>query len=508
MGVRGYRPCASFHAVANTLLILDSPGLWPAENTPAPCYSPADYLAGQNGTASSGQLIINLARGYRYLSTGYYCSLLAEARGQRILPSVRTIEDLSRKTIYGLGVKHLDRPVRRLIAAGDRPQTRLRFFSYFGYSSIPGGGELCRQLFERFPAPILRIELVRRDEWQIARLALVAVQRLSIEEQRNFRTGLERFLGHRWRRRNRISPRYRYDLAVLTDPNEDLPPSDRRALARLARVARRMRINAEMVTRRDYPRIAEYDALFIRETTAINHHTFAFATRAQEEGIPVIDDPDSILRCTNKVYLTELLGKHRIGQPKTLIVNRGNLLSAGTELGYPLVLKIPDGSFSRGVFKVDQHEQLQSIGQQLLSKSELVLAQEFLYTPYDWRIGVLHGTALFACKYYMARQHWQIYDHSGGKTREGLWETLAIEQVPDNVVNTALRAAALIGDGLYGVDLKAVGDRVVVIEINDNPSIDSNVEDAVIGDALYQRLLEEFVRRIELTAAPRSPVSE
>lgn len=493
--------------MAKTLLILDSPGLWSAENSPTPCYSPADYLAGKNGAASSGQLIINLARSYRYLSTGYYCSLLAEARGQRILPSVRTIEDLSRKTIYGLGVKHLDRPVKRMMVAGEQPNDKLVFFSYFGYSSISGGGSLCRQLFERFPAPILRIELIRREKWEIARLALVAMHRLSNEERLNFRTGLERFLGHRWRRRNRSSPRYRYDLAVLTNPNEEFPPSDRRALARLTRVAHRMRINVELVTQRDYPRIAEYDALFIRETTAINHHTFTFATRAQEEGIPVIDDPDSILRCTNKVYLTELLGKHRIGQPKTLVVNRTTLHSAGVELGYPLVLKIPDGSFSRGVFKVDRPEDLQSIGQQLLSKSELVLAQEFLYTPYDWRIGVLRGTPLFACKYYMARKHWQIYDHSGGKTREGLWETLPIEQVPENVVATAVRATALVGDGLYGVDLKVVGDRAVVIEINDNPNIDSNVEDAVLGDALYQKVIEEFVRRIELVSPPQNAVS-
>ena len=55
----------------------------------------------------------------------------------------------------------------------------------------------------------------------------------------------------------------------------------------------------------------------------------------------------------------------------------------------------------------------------LLADSELVLAQEFLYTPFDWRIGVLAGEPLYACKYFMARKHWQIYDHSGNKTREG-----------------------------------------------------------------------------------------
>ena len=55
--------------------------------------------------------------------------------------------------------------------------------------------------------------------------------------------------------------------------------------------------------RRDFGRIAEFDALFIRETTNVNHHLYRFARRAASEGLVVIDDPDSILRCTNKIYL-------------------------------------------------------------------------------------------------------------------------------------------------------------------------------------------------------------
>jgi glutathione synthase/RimK-type ligase-like ATP-grasp enzyme len=117
-----------------------------------------------------------------------------------------------------------------------------------------------------------------------------------------------------------------------------------------------------------------------------------------------------------------------------------------------------------------------------------VLAQEFLYTPFDWRIGVLAGEALYACKYFMARKHWQIYDHSGKKTREGNWETVPIETAPREVVETARRAARLIGDGLYGVNVKQLGDDFVVMEVNDNPSIEAGCEDAVIG---------EFIRRIE-----------
>lgn len=484
--------------MAETLIVM-SPGQRPGDDwATLTTLAPADYLSGAQNSDARGTLVVNLAPDYRYLSTGYYCSLLAEARSQRVIPSVRTIEDLSRKTIYGLTTRNLSRLARQL-SPEDESAHHLTFYSYFGFSPRKGGGKLCRQLFEHFPAPILRIELALRKEWEVSRLTLMPLRRLPAQEHENFIEGFHRFLGKRWRRSSRSRNRYRYDLAVLHAPGESMPPSDRGALARLTRVGRRMKVNVELVTHRDYPRIAEYDALFIRETTAINHPTFDFATRAQEEEIPVIDDPDSILRCTNKVYLNELLNRHRIAQPRTFILNRENLGEALRQFDLPIVLKVPDGSFSRGVFKADDAAGFSAIAHRLLADSELVLAQEFIYTPFDWRIGVLNGQPLFACKYFMARKHWQIYDHSasGKRAREGGWETVGVEDAPANVLATALKAARLIGDGLYGVDIKALGERAVVIEINDNPNIDAQVEDAVLGERLYELLLEEFIRRIE-----------
>jgi glutathione synthase/RimK-type ligase-like ATP-grasp enzyme len=98
----------------------------------------------------------------------------------------------------------------------------------------------------------------------------------------------------------------------------------------------------------------------------------------------------------------------------------------------------------------------------------------------------------------MAKGHWQIYDHSdNGKTKCGMADTIPIYQVPHNVLKTALKATSFIGEGLYGVDLKVVNNKAVVIEINDNPSIDHEIEDAILGDELYYRILSYFVRMLE-----------
>ncbi len=65
----------------------------------------------------------------------------------------------------------------------------------------------------------------------------------------------------------------------------------------------------------------------------------------------------------------------------------------------------------------------------------------------------------------------------------------------------ALKAANLIGDGLYGVDVKESNKKFYVIEVNDNPNIDAGVEDAVLRDELYNRIMEVFLDRIERSKA-------
>lgn len=82
--------------------------------------------------------------------------------------------------------------------------------------------------------------------------------------------------------------------------------------------------------------------------------------------------------------------------------------------------------------------------------------------------------------------------------------TLAVEAAPAAVVETAVRAANLIGEGLYGVDLKQTADGICVIEVNDNPSIDAGVEDAVLGDALYDRIMGEFLQRLKRRTRARA----
>ncbi|KAA6184673.1 RimK family protein [Thiohalocapsa marina] len=489
--------------MAEHILLVEQAADWKPGFPRLPVVTAREYLGGGDAFSSKRRLrVVNLCRSYRYLSVGYYCSLLAEARGHKVVPSVRTLQELSSRGIYGLITEELNQRVQRLLGRrrGAAMPTAYALILFFGQSASRELQPLAREIFETFRCPALRVELKQADaggHWRITAIKPLTLDGFTAEQEPEFLAALEWYLSQRWRQ-PRARLHSRYDLAILHDPQEELPPSNGRALRRFQQAGKGLGVNVELIQRKDYGRLAEYDALLIRETTRIGHHTFRFAHKAESEGMVVIDDPGSILRCTNKVFLAELLDAHQVPRPRTLILRRETLLDAEQAIGYPVVLKIPEGSFSRGVFKAGDRAELKRIAQRLFRESDLILAQEYLYTAFDWRIGILGRRPLYASKYFMSRDHWQIVRHEAdGKRDEGGFETVPVEQAPADVVRVALRAANLIGDGLYGVDVKATERGAVVIEVNDNPNLDAGIEDRVLGEGLYQAIIGEMVARLE-----------
>ena len=92
----------------------------------------------------------------------------------------------------------------------------------------------------------------------------------------------------------------------------------------------------------------------------------------------VIDDPLSIIRCTNKVYLKELFEKERIPAPKSTLIfqsNENSFEQISEQVGAPFILKIPDGSYSIGMKKVSNEEELKTSLELLFEKSAILLAR-------------------------------------------------------------------------------------------------------------------------------------
>jgi glutathione synthase/RimK-type ligase-like ATP-grasp enzyme len=482
--------------MSTRLFVVDNPRNWPLHVPGVEVVSARDYLAASEYSDIENAKVFNLCRSYRYMSSGYYVSLLAGARGHRAIPSIMTLQDMRTDAIFRIRSEDIDELIQRAFAHIKADKYDLNI--YFGKTTVKRYERLASQLFSFFEAPLLRAEFVyQKDKWELDQVTLIGLKEIP-DWQRPFVVNAagEYFLkSERPRRRGR---KFKYDLAILINPEEHDPPSDPPALRKFCRAAEQIGLDPQLITREDYRRIAEFDALFIRETTAVNHHTYRFARRAAAEGLAVIDDPESIIRCTNKVYLAEMFDQYRLPTPRTMIVHRDNAKEIAETLNLPCVVKQPDSSFSRGVVKLTTREELNDEVARRLEGSDLLVAQEFMPTDFDWRIGVLEGKALYTCRYFMAHKHWQILKRTSAGLRSGRVETIAVPRAPRELIRLAVAAASAVGDGLYGVDMKQRGDEFYLIEVNDNPSIEAGCEDRVLGDKLYLRIMKSLLRRIEV----------
>jgi len=453
------------------------------------------YLAGDSFPALKGVKIFNLCKSYRYQSIGYYVSLLAEARGHKPVPGMVTIQDMKSQAMIRMVSDELEELIGRQLA--DQEPRKISVNIYFGKTPDRMFEPVASRLFKSFPAPFLRADFGCSACWNLQNISPISVKDIPATD-REFAQSMasEYFAGKKLVIPKR--PVNRYDLAILYDPAEKHPPSDQKALKKFVKAAETVGLGTELITRDDSNRLSEFDALFIRETTSVDHHTYRLARKALAEGLVVMDDPESILRCSNKVFLAELMTRYRVPVPKTLILHSKNIDQVLEEFSLPCVLKQPDSAFSQGVVLARDKDRLMKEAKRLLAKSELVIAQEYVPSTFDWRIGILDRRPLFACKYHMAAKHWQILRKDGsGREVYGKVETMPVTKAPKTVVRMALKAANLIGDGLYGVDLKQIGKKVYVIEVNDNPNIDAGYEDEVLQDDLYLKIMEVFLRRIE-----------
>ncbi len=483
--------------MSQVFIVVDDKASWAPYYPSDRVISFKEYLTMQE--TSQRVRVINLCRSDQYLSEGYYCSLLAEARSHHVLPSIRVLNDLAHPILSQIQLGSVLPKLEKALK-GKPVDTEIVVNSYFGKSVEEAFRGLSRLLFERFPCPILQYTLKHNGRWEVAELKAIDYLQLDDDQQTAFAESLDEFSTKIWRspKKQKAS---RYDMAILVNPDETLPPSNPAALKKFIQAGKNLGINVEIIHPGDFMRIPEYDALFIRETTSIDHHTYRFAKKAEQEGLVVMDDPTSILRCTNKIYLAKLFEHHKVPTPKTVLLQRTDpttLTQAIETLGFPIVLKIPDGAFSRGVVKVENEAALQEQVDKLFDHSSLLLAQEYLYTDFDWRIGILNNKPIYACRYYMVKNHWQIYRHSNSsKTASGGFDTMATFEVPKAVLQAAMKATKPIGNGLYGVDVKESKGKGYVIEVNDNPNVDSGVEDRYLGGELYTTIVSEFLHRIE-----------
>ncbi|MCA9606598.1 MAG: RimK-like ATPgrasp N-terminal domain-containing protein, partial [Myxococcales bacterium] len=276
-----------------------APGALPAIET----LEPARYLAEDARFEPGAVTVFNLCDVGRYLSEGYYVSLLADARGHEVVPSIDTLEAVvnvpeALRLLEDAGVATLRDPA---ILPSLPHAPRLEVLSFFGRCDRRELARAAAKVYRRLPVPVAALSFVKIEgTWHLYDLRAQSADDLDEAARAQLS---ERIRSGRVETGLAAAGPVRASLAVLYDPADPFKPTYDEGLTRLEKVGERMGVAVRRIGLHEIDRVAEHDALFLRVLTGPHLPAFRFAQRAESLGIPVIDDTRSILRCGNKVYL-------------------------------------------------------------------------------------------------------------------------------------------------------------------------------------------------------------
>ena len=284
-------------------------------------------------------------------------------------------------------------------------------------------------------------------------------------------------------------------IACFVEKYNFSDPREQAALQNFKLAAEKSGNQFSFLFRENIQDIPNYNAVFIRATTDPLFTSYIVSKTAWELGLKVVDDPESIKICANKVHQYALFEKHNIPHIPTIFLSKNDLrhkkiIEVFNKLGKPVVIKAPYTSFSRYVEKAACETSFREVAKRFFKKSDVLTIQKFTPTAFDWRVGVLGNDILYVCKYLIPKGKWKHGAKLRGKPTFvwGRTESLKKQDMPPQLREVALAACNVIGKGLYGVDIKEVNGGFVVVEVNDNPSIYAGYEDSMDPD-IYQRII-------------------
>ena len=185
--------------------------------------------------------------------------------------------------------------------------------------------------------------------------------------------------------------------------------------------------------------------------------------RLERLGVPVVNRPSAIEMAVDKYYALTVLEQAGLKVPKTVVTEKPvEAFKAFSQLGGDVVVKPVFGSRGLGVTRASDQEAAGRIFR-LLSYNHFVLyEQEFVWHGgRDMRCFVIDGEVV-ASMYRVAGSGWKTNVSRGG--------TPVPFKPPNNIEQTAVKAAEALGCEIAGVDLMETEDGTLLVhEVNSQP---------------------------------------
>ena len=206
------------------------------------------------------------------------------------------------------------------------------------------------------------------------------------------------------------------------------------------------------------------DVILVR---CLSHSQALYAARVLgEQGVKTVNPYPVIATCGDKALTTLALLDQGIPTPPTTIAfSQESALAAMEEMGYPVVLKPPVGSWGRLMAKLNDRQAAEAVLEHKRALSgphdSVFYIQKYVEKPgRDIRTLVVGDETVYAI--YRNSPHWITNTARGGEA--------TICPITPEIVRLSRAAARAVGGGIVAVDLLEDPEgRLLVNEVNHTP---------------------------------------
>ena len=233
--------------------------------------------------------------------------------------------------------------------------------------------------------------------------------------------------------------------------------------------------------------IAGYEAVVPRIGASITRYGTAVLRQFELMGTYTPNSSDAIARARDKLRCHQLLAAEGIGLPVTVFGdNPDDTVDLLSMLGPPPhVIKLNEGTQGAGVMLTEKPSASRSVVEALRGLYANFLVQEFIAEAKgaDLRCFVVGGQVVATMRRQAPKGDFRSNLHRGGSAKP--------VRASEDEQATAVRAAAVLGLGVAGVDLIRSRRGPLVLEVNSSPGLEGI--EAATGVDIAARIIEHVV---------------
>jgi len=239
--------------------------------------------------------------------------------------------------------------------------------------------------------------------------------------------------------------------------------------------------------------LPRFDAVIPRIGASVTFYGTAVLRQFEMMDVFALNKSDAILRARDKLRCMQLLAQQGIGLPATVFGdNPDDTTDLLAMLGAaPHVIKLVEGTQGTGVVLAEKPAASRSVIEAFRGLYANFLVQEFIKEAKgaDIRAFVVGGKVIAAMKRQATPGEFRSNLHRGGSAE--------VVKLNAAEVDVALRAAAVMGLAVAGVDLLRSKRGPLVLEVNSSPGLEG-IEGATqldVADAIVEYIERRVQRR-------------